>query len=60
MSFPRRRRAVKERDRALEVRIGVHKNDPTADRFAGGNVYSTADIERLTRERLPFWRKRRS
>lgn len=56
MSFPKRRRQVKERDRELELRLGVAKNDPVADRFAGGNVYSRADIEELHRA---LFRKRR-
>lgn len=59
MSLPVRRRKVLDEDRAFGARIGVRRNDPTADRFAGGNVYSTSDIEALEREKTKFWRRRR-
>ena len=59
MSFPKRRRQRKEQDRALEQKIGIKKNDPVADRFASGNVYSMADIEDLEAEKLRYWRRRR-
>jgi hypothetical protein len=59
MSFPRKRRERQEADRALEARTGVRRRDETADRFAAGNVYSSADIEELEREKTAFWRRRR-
>lgn len=59
MSLPKRRQQRKEQDRQLELRAGIPKNDPTADRFAAGNVYSRADIEDLTRQMLRRGRRRR-
>jgi len=59
VSLPTRRRQRKAQDRAIEQRLGIPKNDPEAERFADGNVYSRADIEGLERERLRYWRRRR-
>jgi hypothetical protein len=59
MSFPKKRRARQAADRAYEQAARVKRNDPTAERFAGGNVYSRADIEELERARTAFWRRRR-
>ena len=59
MSFPRRRARRKAQDAAYEKAAGVRHSDPIAERFAGGNVYSTADIEALEREKLKYWRRRR-
>jgi hypothetical protein len=57
MSLPTRRRKVLEEDRALEKRLGIVRNDPVAERFSNGNVYSTADIEALERHKTRFWRR---
>lgn len=59
MSFPRRRQERKKEDRALMQKARVRHSDPPAARFAGGNVYTTADIEALEAEKLRFWRHRR-
>lgn len=59
MSFPKLRRSRLTADRAYEKVAGVKRNDPTAERFARGNVYSRADIEALEREHTKFWRRRR-
>lgn len=58
MSFRRLRRQRKAADKEYERAAGVKRHDPTAERYAGGNTYSRADIERLERERLPWKRKR--
>jgi len=58
MSFRKLRRQRKEADKQYERAAGVKRNDPTAERYAGGNTYSLSDIERLERERLPWKRKR--
>lgn len=60
MSFPQRRRQRKSEDRALEQEVGVRRNDPLAERMAGGNTYSRADIEELERHHTRFWRRRRA
>jgi len=59
VSLPTRRQKRKAQDRAVEQKLGISKNDPEADRFAGGNVYSRADIEGLEAEKLRYWRRRR-
>lgn len=59
MSFLPLRQKVKERDRAIEQALGIRKNDPTADKLAGGNVYSPSDIEAIEREKTSYWRRRR-
>lgn len=56
MNFKKKRALRRSQDRAYMQAAGVKQNDPVADRFAGGNVYSSEDIDALTRERL---RKRR-
>ena len=53
------RQRVQERDRAIEKSLGIPKNDPEAQRFAGGRTVSRADIEAFERERTRFWRRRR-
>lgn len=53
MSFAKRRRKVKERDRSIERALGVKHEDFVAERLTKGNVYSSADIELLEQERLP-------
>jgi hypothetical protein len=58
MSFLPKRRRVKDRDRSLERALGVPKNDPEAQRFAGGRTVSRADIEEFERERTRYWRRR--
>lgn len=59
MSFPKRRQEVMAEDRELEQKAGVRKNDPEASRFAGGNVYSRADIAELEKHHTKFWRRRK-
>lgn len=59
MNFPRRRAERKAKDRAYEQAAGINRHDPTAERFARGNVYSRADIEALEREKTAFWRRRK-
>jgi hypothetical protein len=59
VSLPTRRKQVKDRDRATEQKLGIPKHDPESERFAGGNVYSRADIAGLEYEKLRFWRRRR-
>lgn len=59
MSLPKRRRARKEFDRQYEDAAGVKHSDPEADRIAGGNVYSSADIAALEREHLAYWRRKK-
>jgi len=59
MSFPKKRLRRQAEDRAYEKAAGVKHSDPEARRYAGGNVYSSADIEQLEREKTRFWRRRR-
>lgn len=59
MSFPKLRRERQGRDREYEAAAGVRHRDHEAARFAGGNVYSRADIEELEREHTKFWRRRK-
>lgn len=59
MSFRSRRRARKIADKEYEKAARVRSHDPTAQRYAGGNTYSRADIEALEAERLPWKRRRR-
>jgi hypothetical protein len=58
-NFPRRRRERQIADREYMQAARVTQNDPEASLFAGGNVYSRADIEALEREKTAFWRRKR-
>lgn len=51
MSLPKRMKERKTEDRALEARLRIRKNDPTAEAY-GGVVYSTEDIKDLENEKL--------
>lgn len=59
MSLLPTREKVQARDRAVEKALGIRKNDPEAERFAGGRTVSRADIEAIEREHTRFWRRRR-
>jgi hypothetical protein len=59
MSLPSRRKQRKAEDRRYMKAARVTHSDPEAKRFAGGNVYSSADIEALEHEKTQFWRRRR-
>jgi hypothetical protein len=59
MTFRKRRRARQQADRLYEKAARVKRSDTTAERYSGGNVYSSADIEQLEREHTQFWRRRR-
>lgn len=59
MSLLPSRQKVSERDRMVERSLGIPKNDPEANRFAGGRTVSRADIEAYEREKTRYWRRRR-
>jgi hypothetical protein len=59
MSFPKKRLRRQAEDRAYEKAAGVKHRDPEAERYAGGNVYSSADLEELERGFTRYWRRRK-
>jgi hypothetical protein len=59
VSFFKRRKARQLADRAYEKAARVKRNDTTAQRYAGGNTYSRADIEQLERAHTQYWKRKR-
>lgn len=57
MSLPKKMREVKERDLALQKKLGIVRKDPTAEQF-GVPVYSLDDIRMLEEAKVPWLRKR--
>ena len=58
MNLERRMRQRNRQDHDLEQWLRLRKVDPTRDQF-GGRCYSSADIEALEEEKVPWLKAKR-